>query len=32
MKDPRWAQDAEAQGFPREVEAMLAISKTPGGK
>jgi len=30
MKDPRWAQDAEAQGFLREAEALLAISKTPG--
>jgi hypothetical protein len=32
MKDPRWAQDAEAQGFLREAEALLAISKTPGSK
>jgi tetratricopeptide (TPR) repeat protein len=32
MKDPRWAQDAEAQGFLREAEALLAKPKTPGGK
>jgi len=32
MKDPRWAQDAEAQGFLREAEALLAISKKPGSK
>jgi tetratricopeptide (TPR) repeat protein len=32
MKDPRWAQDAEAQGFLREAEALLAISKTPGSR
>ena len=32
MKEPRWAQDAEAQGFLREAEALLANPKTPGGK
>ncbi len=32
MKDPRWAQDAEAQGFLREAEELLAKSKTPGSK
>jgi hypothetical protein len=32
MKDPRWAQDAEAQGFLREVEALLAKPKTPGSE
>jgi WD40 repeat protein/serine/threonine protein kinase len=32
MKDPHWAQDAEAQGFLREAEALLAKPKTPGGK
>ena len=32
MKDPRWAQDAEAQGFLREAEALLAKPKTPGSK
>jgi hypothetical protein len=28
----RWAQDAEAQGFLREAESLLAKSKTPGTK
>jgi Flp pilus assembly protein TadD len=32
MKDPRWAQDAEAQGFLREAEALLANPKTAGDK
>jgi len=32
MKNPRWAQDAEAQGFLREAEALLAKPKTPGDK
>ena len=32
MKNPRWAQDAEAQGFVREAEALLANSITPGSK
>jgi hypothetical protein len=32
MKDPRWAEDAEAQGFLREAEALLAKPLTPGGK
>jgi tricorn protease-like protein len=32
MKDPRWAQDAEEQGFLREAETLLAKPKTPGGK
>jgi tetratricopeptide (TPR) repeat protein len=31
MKDPRWAQDVEKQGFLREAEALLAKPKTPGG-
>jgi hypothetical protein len=32
MNDPRWAQDAEAQGFLRETEALLTNPKTPGDK
>jgi hypothetical protein len=32
MKDSHWAQHAEAQGFLREAEAMLAKTTTPGGK
>jgi tetratricopeptide (TPR) repeat protein len=32
MKDSRWAQDAEAQGFLREAEALLAKPKTHGDK
>jgi len=32
MKEPRWAQDAEAQDFLREAEALLANPKTPGDK
>jgi WD40 repeat protein len=32
MKDPRSAQDAQAQGFLREVEALLARPKAPGSK
>ncbi len=32
MKDPRSAQDAEAQGFLREAEELLAKPKTPGSK
>jgi hypothetical protein len=31
MKDPGWAQNAEAQGFLREAEALLAKPKTPSG-
>jgi WD40 repeat protein len=30
MKDLRWAQDAQSQGFLREAEELLAKSKTPG--
>ncbi len=32
MKDPRWAHDAEIQGFLREAEALLAKPKAPGSK
>jgi tetratricopeptide (TPR) repeat protein len=32
MKDPRWAQDAQAQGFLREAEELLAKPKAPGSK
>jgi tetratricopeptide (TPR) repeat protein len=32
MRDPRWAQNAEAQGFLREAEALLAKPKTPDSK
>ncbi len=32
MKVPRWAQDADAQSFLREAEALLAKPKAPGGK
>jgi len=32
MKDPRWTEDAEAQGFLREAVALLANPKAPGGK
>jgi hypothetical protein len=32
MKEPRWAGNAEAHAFLREAEALLANSKTPGGK
>jgi tetratricopeptide (TPR) repeat protein len=32
MKDPRGVQAAEAQGFLREAEALLAKPKTPGSK
>ena len=32
MKDPRWAQDAQAQGFLREAEELLAKPKPPGSK
>jgi tetratricopeptide (TPR) repeat protein len=32
MKDPRWAQDIQVQGFLREAEALLTKPKTPGGK
>src|SRR5262249_54310751 len=31
MKDPRWTRDAEAQGFLREAEALLAEPIPPGG-
>jgi hypothetical protein len=30
LKLPRWAQDAEAQSFLREAEALLAKPTTPG--
>jgi tetratricopeptide (TPR) repeat protein len=32
MKDPPWAQNAEARGFLREAEALLAKPKTTGSK
>jgi Flp pilus assembly protein TadD len=32
MKDPRWRQDAQAQGFLREAEELLAKPKTPSSK
>jgi predicted Zn-dependent protease len=32
MKDSRWAQDTQAQGFLREAEELLAKPKPPGGK
>jgi tetratricopeptide (TPR) repeat protein len=32
MKDPRWAQDAESQGFLREAEELLAKPRAPGSK
>jgi hypothetical protein len=32
MKDPRWAQDAQAPGFLREAVELLAKPKAPGGK
>jgi tetratricopeptide (TPR) repeat protein len=32
MKDPRWAEDAEAQGCLREAEALLANPTMPGDK
>ncbi len=32
MKDPRWAQNPEAQGFLREAEEWLARPKPPGSK
>jgi hypothetical protein len=32
ITDPRWAEDAEAQGFLREAEALLANPRTPGDK
>ena len=32
MKDPLWRQDAEAQGFLREAEALPANPKVPGDK
>src|SRR5439155_612967 len=32
MKDPRWAENDEAQGFLREAQALLAKPATPGGK
>ena len=31
-KDPRFAQDAEAPGFLREAEELLAKPKPPGSK
>jgi WD40 repeat protein len=30
VKEPHWAQDADAQGFLREAEALLATAKPPG--
>jgi hypothetical protein len=32
MKDSRWAQDAQAQGFLREAEELLARPKPPSSK
>jgi WD40 repeat protein len=32
MKDPRWAQDAEAEGFLREAEELLIKPKPPSSK
>jgi tetratricopeptide (TPR) repeat protein len=32
MKAPRWAQDAQALGFLREAEELLAKPKAPGSK
>ncbi len=32
MKDPRWTQDAQAQGFLKEAEALLGKPAAPGGK
>ena len=32
MKDPRSAQDAQAQGFLNEAEALVAKPKAPGSK
>jgi hypothetical protein len=32
MKDPRWAQDAEAPVLLREAEESLAKPKAPGSK
>jgi hypothetical protein len=32
MKDPLWAQNAEAQGFLREEETLLAKPTTHSGK
>ena len=32
MKDPRWAQDAQAPDFLREAEELLAKPKAPGSK
>ena len=32
MKDPRWAPNAQAQGFLREAEELLAKPKAPGSK
>jgi len=32
MKDPRWAQNAEAQALLHEAEALLAKPKTPASK
>ncbi len=32
MKDQRWAQDAQAQGFLREAEELLAKPRAPGSK
>jgi eukaryotic-like serine/threonine-protein kinase len=32
LKEPRWSEDDEVQGFLHEAEALLAKPKTPGGK
>ena len=32
MKDPRWAQDAQAAGFLREAEELLAKPRPPSNK
>jgi Flp pilus assembly protein TadD len=32
MKDPRWAQDAQAHAFLREAEELLARPKAPGSR
>jgi hypothetical protein len=32
MKDPRWANDAQVQGFLREAEELLAKLKPPSSK
>jgi hypothetical protein len=32
MKDPRWGQDTQVQGFLREAEELLAKPKPPSNK